>query len=79
MTAAFLADDLAGHLLTLLWPLVVIWVYRTVDHDHVGKRPLWRSQINSKNASVSQTIDRKGRGPAGRGDRYGSLDFISAS
>ena len=57
----FLADDLTGHLLTLLWPLVVIWVYKIVDRGHVGKRPLCRSELNSKNARVSQTIDRKGR------------------
>ena len=32
-----------------------------LDRGHVGKKPLCRSQINSKNAMVSQTIDRKGR------------------
>ena len=58
MMAAFLADDLTDHLLTLLWPLVVIWVYKMVDRGRVGKRQLCRSQINSKNAMVSQTIDQ---------------------
>ena len=60
VAAAFLACDLTGHLLTLLWPLVVIWVYKMVDRGRDGKRPLCRTQINSKNARVSQTFDRKG-------------------
>ena len=37
MTAAFLEDDLTGHLLTLLWPLVVIWVNKMVDRGRLGK------------------------------------------
>ena len=63
VAAAFLSDDLISHLLTLLWPLEVIWVYKTVDRSggHVGKRPLCKSEIKSKNARVSQTIHRKGR------------------
>ena len=61
VTTAFLADDLIGYLSTLLWPSMVIWMYKMVDHGHLGKRPLCRSQINSNNARVSQTIDRKGR------------------
>ena len=32
-----------------------------VDRGRVGKRLLCRSQINSKNARVSQIIDLKGR------------------
>ena len=31
----------------------------TVDRDRVRERPLCRGQIDSKNASVSQTNDRK--------------------
>ena len=61
VTAAFLEDDLASHLFTLLWPLVVIWVYKVVDRCRVGQRLLCRSQINTKIARVSQTIDGKGR------------------
>ena len=40
MTAAFLADDLTGHLLTLLWLLAVVWVYKMIDRGHVVKRRL---------------------------------------
>ena len=58
--------DLTGHLFTLRWPLVVIWVCKLVDRGRVGERPLCRSQIKSKNARVSQTIDRKGRWPDGK-------------
>ena len=57
MTTAFLADDLTVDLFTLLKPLVVIWVRKMVHPGRVGKRPLGKSQINSKNAMVSQTID----------------------
>ena len=79
MIAAFLADDLAGHLLTLFWLLVVIWVYKMVDCGHVGKRPLCRSQINSKNARVSQTIDRKSSWLAGERDRSVVSTVLSAA
>ena len=61
MTSAFLKDDLNGHLLSLLWPLVVIWVYKMVDRGRDRQRPLCRCKINSKIARVSQIIDRKGR------------------
>ena len=40
----------------MLWPLVVICVYKMVDRGRVGKRLLCRSQINCKNARVSQKI-----------------------
>ena len=59
--AAFLTDDLINHVITLLWQLVVIWANKMVDHGRFGKIPLGKSQINSKNARVSQTIDLKGR------------------
>ena len=36
---------------------------QNVCRGRVGKRPLCRSQVNSKNARVSQKIDRKGRWP----------------
>ena len=61
MTTAFLADDSTNDLFTLLWPLVVIWVYKVIDRGRVGHRPLCRSQTNSKIAKVSQIIDHKGR------------------
>ena len=32
-----------------------------IDRCHVGKKTLCRSQINSKIARVSQTVDPKGR------------------
>ena len=35
------------------------WVYKMIDCGRIGKRPLCSSQINSKNARVSQTIDCK--------------------
>ena len=39
VTAAFLEDDdLTSRLFILLWPLVVIWVYKMVDHGLVGQR-----------------------------------------
>ena len=41
-----------------------------------GKGLLCKSQINSKNTRVSQTIDREGRWQDGRGDHYGSFDCI---
>ena len=69
VTAAFLTDDLTGHLFTLLWPLVVIWMYKMVDYGGGRQRPLYRSEINSKIARASQIIDHKGRWLAGRGDR----------
>ena len=56
MTAASLVDDLTGHLLTLLWPLVGFWVYKMLGGGRVGKRPLCKSQIIIKNARVSQTL-----------------------
>ena len=40
----------------LLWPLVVVWVYKMVDRGCVEKRPLCRSQRNIENARVSQLM-----------------------
>ena len=44
--------------------------------DRVRERPLWRDQIDSEYAGVSQTNDREGRCPVGWGGHYGSFDSI---
>ena len=51
-------------------------MHKMVDCGRVGKRPLCRSQINSKSARVSQTIDRKDRQPAGRGEEVVSTVLL---
>ena len=45
-----------------------------IDRGRVGQRPLCRGQLDNENTRLSQTNDRKGRCPVGRGGRYGSFD-----
>ena len=60
VTAAFLDDDLTGYLFTMLWPLVVIWVYKMVYRSCVGQRPLCKSQIVKLQESHRQLTVKAG-------------------